>query len=235
MSDHKDLKEFQKLRRKHKFEPHEWNSWIKLAKPKDIKTNYLWRFLSRPKKIKKKKGCLWIGIDPGVHGALGYFFTGYDEAAAKPWPSSGVVDFPEGVYETLREAASPGLQKHYNVIVAIEREWGFRQPGRIMGAKSMFNFGQLYGVVEGWTIALNLRYERIIPYVWKGDFGLSKDKKESLELARKFFPELMGFLCLVKDHNRCEALLIAKHLQLRAAYYFPELGKIDSNLALVDI
>lgn len=232
MSDNKDIKTFQKLRRENQFDPVKWNAWVKIAKPKKVKSSYSWRHLSKPKRIKKNAGFLWIGIDPGVHGALGYYFTGYDKELAAPWPSSGVVDFPEGVFETLRAAS---LLKNYNVVVAMEREWGFRQPGRFMGGKSMFNFGQLAGVIEGWITAFNLRYERIIPYVWKSDFNLGKDKKDSLELARKFFPELMGFLCLAKDHNRAEALLIAKHVHLRAAYYFPNLEKVDPNLALIDI
>lgn len=50
--------------------------------------------------------------------------------------------------------------------------------------------------------------ETVEPRLWKGRLGLTKDKDESLDMARTLFPEAADMLKLKKNHDMAEAILI---------------------------
>lgn len=109
------------------------------------------------------------------------------------------------------------------------RTWGFAlseaMPSRIgieavsampkQGVTSMFNFGETLGFVHG--ICLIACPQAVIewptPAAWKKKLGLSADKTESHEEARRLFPGCSSELARVKDNGRAEALLIAYYLR----------------------
>jgi len=77
------------------------------------------------------------------------------------------------------------------------------------GISSTWNFARAVGVISAVCELTNYPFSLVSPQKWKGYFGLSADKNEALDLARKLFPK--ASLKLKKDINRAEALLIAEY------------------------
>jgi hypothetical protein len=78
--------------------------------------------------------------------------------------------------------------------------------------RSQGSMMQSKGIVQAVGDITRLRIEAIQPQAWKRHFGLLKAKKEaSLKLARDLYPTRAHELTRVKDHNRAEALLIARY------------------------
>jgi len=77
------------------------------------------------------------------------------------------------------------------------------------GVSSTFAFGRAVGVISAVCELTNYPFHLVTPQRWKKHFGLTADKNEALDLARKLFPK--ASLKLKKDINRAEALLIAEY------------------------
>jgi Holliday junction resolvasome RuvABC endonuclease subunit len=77
------------------------------------------------------------------------------------------------------------------------------------GISSTWNFARAVGVISAVCELTNYPFHLVSPQKWKGYFGLTADKNEALDLARKLFPKAP--LKLKKDINRAEALLIAEY------------------------
>ena len=77
------------------------------------------------------------------------------------------------------------------------------------GISSTWNFARAVGVISAVCELTNYPFHLVSPQKWKGYFGLTADKNEALDLARKLFPKAP--LKLKKDINRAEALLIARY------------------------
>lgn len=70
------------------------------------------------------------------------------------------------------------------------------------------------GIVEGVVDITRLQFRAVQPQTWKRHFGLiGKPKDASLELARALFPLQAAQLKRQKDHNRAEAMLLARWAQ----------------------
>lgn len=65
------------------------------------------------------------------------------------------------------------------------------------------------GLIEGVVTARGYALELVAPNVWKKALGLSSSKEQCRMKAVRLYPE--AGLNRVKDHNRAEALLIAKY------------------------
>ena len=80
--------------------------------------------------------------------------------------------------------------------------------------KSMFSFGESYGYIKGMLDALMVRYQTVPPRVWKKEFSLNADKKQSIKVCRRLFPlvDLRRTERCKTDHDgMAEALLIAEY------------------------
>jgi len=77
------------------------------------------------------------------------------------------------------------------------------------GISSTWNFARAVGVISAVCELTNYPFHLVSPQKWKKHFGLTADKNEALDLARKLFPKAP--LKLKKDINRAEALLIAEY------------------------
>lgn len=58
-----------------------------------------------------------------------------------------------------------------------------------MGVTSSFRFGEGFGIIRGILAAFRLREILVSPSVWKLNLGISADKKKSIALAKKLFPD----------------------------------------------
>ena len=140
-----------------------------------------------------------LGIDPGVSGALAVYYPDHPMIIAiHDMPVDGkAIDG----YELTK------IISQYNPEVAfIEAVHSFSG----QGVSSSFNFGCSYGVARGVVAACGIPTTLVSPQKWKRELELSKDKNQSLEMARMLWPDSDKFK-RKKDDGRAEAALIAMY------------------------
>lgn len=80
------------------------------------------------------------------------------------------------------------------------------------GVASAFRFGYGAGVIQGIFDALEIKTLKIKPSVWKNAKGLNSNKKYSIDLARKLFPDYREhYFRLLKHDGRAEAAILAHY------------------------
>lgn len=140
---------------------------------------------------------VYIGIDPGKSGAM-----------AVIWGDNiHVIPFDEAAYSN--KLARSGL-RGVNSVCCLERVGAM--PGQ--GVVSMFRFGENFGFIRGLLQAFGIRYETVPPQKWKKEFSLGKDKKASIEVAKRLFPDVSlrpTDRCKVDNDGMAEALLMAEY------------------------
>lgn len=139
-----------------------------------------------------------LGIDPGQTGAAA--MVGVDSGFA--WRVVDLDGDPAIIVERLESLyASVGKT---DVFAVVERAQTMRGQGIASSGKYMTG----YGVILGWLCTRCISHDTIPPGTWKKAMGLTKQKGDSLALARRLFPTME--LGRKKDHNRAEALLLAE-------------------------
>lgn len=148
----------------------------------------------------------FIGIDPGLSGAIGIMsLGGYLDVRDMPLIEKGVYDVP-------------AMKRYVNVafrektFVMLERQQAM--PGQ--GVSSTFKTGMGYGIWLGVLAAEKIAYEIVSPVTWKkrmvGSGG--KDKLKSIARAKALFPGLEDKFLKSKD-GRAEAMLLAEYARIR--------------------
>jgi Holliday junction resolvasome RuvABC endonuclease subunit len=149
-----------------------------------------------------------LGIDPGVSGACaivteaGHYVSAFDMPTVLANKSSNrrmvnAYELAGLVRRALNEAQG-------DIVAVIENVNAMPD----QGVASVFAFGKSYGIVLGVLAALGLSTELVTAARWKKHFGLERDKEQARELATRMFP--LASLPLKKDHNKAEALLLAR-------------------------
>lgn len=141
-----------------------------------------------------------LGIDPGVSGAIAFFFSETHDRVA-------VEDVPTVAGEISAHLLADRIKTFGPSIAIIERVSAM--PGQ--GVSSMFGFGVSFGQARGVIGALNIPLHYVTPTKWKKHFRLSSDKEEARELAIRLFPTCAASFARKKDHGRAEAALIARY------------------------
>lgn len=153
-----------------------------------------------------------LGIDPGVTGAIAQI--------GHRGELQHIIDLPTMVRAGLkahvqRQVNGAGLAellrewlKDYDkneIHIYLETPIAF--PGLHAAAigASFHCAGLIEGVITGRGYVLEL----VQPHIWKKALGLSKSKEQCRAKAVRLYPE--ANLNRVKDHNRAEALLIARY------------------------
>lgn len=147
---------------------------------------------------------VYIGIDPGLYGAVAWL------TPKGPY----VEDLPtvlKGGGFVKREIDAAGLIQ----MIRLEGEYQAMlervnaMPGQ--GVSSMFSMGDTFGVIRCALAAANIPTEYITPQSWKRHFHLDNDKEAARALAIRLYPTVD--LHLKKHIDRAEALLIATYLK----------------------
>lgn len=158
----------------------------------------------------------WIGIDPGLSGAVARV-TDDGQADVFDVPTLSVKASGGKMKTILNEAAMVHLLRLFDGKFHATIENVHAMPGngiRKPSPSSMFSFGQGFGTWLGILAALEVPYTRVEPKRWKALMldGLNKgDKDSSRQRALQLFPQLAGELKFKKDADRAEALLIAEY------------------------
>lgn len=154
---------------------------------------------------------LTFGIDPGMSGAIATLIDGEPgpilDMPTTHFADRGEVD-GERIARFIREqrAKYPGAY----VSACTERVGSVPMQGRKQGGSSMFKFGDGFGAVRTAFACTGVPMTRVMPVVWKREFGLLGTEKDAARiLAIRRFPGMAEVLKRKKDIGRSDALLIA--------------------------
>jgi crossover junction endodeoxyribonuclease RuvC len=148
-----------------------------------------------------------VGIDPGTSGALAALSADAELLAITDMPA-----FPASNNRAVVDAValSDWLRRHRPARgVWVEQVSAMPTDSRV----SAFSFGRAVGVTEAVCLLLALSLNRVQPVAWKRAAGLpaGAPKGSSIEAARRLVPSSAPHLTRVRDHNRADAVLIARH------------------------
>lgn len=163
---------------------------------------------------------LIVGIDPGLSGALGFLGHRGEFVAVDDMPVMNRLGASAYVKSQVNALALEELLRsrlrdfdRHEVHVFIESPIAF--PGQHVSATAATFLTS--GLIEGVVAALHLPHTLVAPKDWKKAMALvagkGMRKSELKDMARsraiRLFPDAP--LTRAKDHNRAEALLIAKY------------------------
>lgn len=153
-----------------------------------------------------------VGIDPGLTGAVA--FIGQNSAKVADLPTRQIST--TGKVQRRIDGAQLGKLLRENIppdewaCVFIEQVGAF-PPSMNNAVQTQVSLGRTLGACEGVVECQGLELRHVNIREWKGHYGIKADKDRALEVARALFPELAADLKRKLDHNRAEALLIAKY------------------------
>lgn len=164
----------------------------------------------------KKTQHLYVGIDPGLHGAVAVlrdneYIGVWDTPTTivKRGKKKHTVYLPASMVAVLNKIANA-----FGSSLTVGLEEVHAMPGQ--GVTSMFSMGKGSGLWEGIITALGMSLVRIPPQRWKKEMladGKGKDKQASIVRALELFPEAAPQLARKRDEGRAEAILIAEYLR----------------------
>lgn len=153
-----------------------------------------------------------IGIDPGVTGAIAQLGHRGDMQRLEDLPT---IERPGTKKHVKRQVSGAGLRE----LIAIwlqnvdknEVRFYLESPIAFPGLHSAAIGASFLnaGIIEGVIVARGWVFEQVAPHVWKKALGLGKDKEKCRAEAIRHYPE--ADIHKKKDHNRAEALLIARY------------------------
>jgi crossover junction endodeoxyribonuclease RuvC len=155
---------------------------------------------------------LFIGVDPGLSGAIAFFD-----------PSEDAVDvFDMPLFQIDRN----GKKKHEIDVFSLAQLIDERQRGQTVirlaviekvgsmpkqGVASSFTFGVTWGIALGVVGAHFIRTERIIPRTWQAAMEVKDGKDGARARAMQLFPKQSKLFARVKDDGRADASLMAAY------------------------
>lgn len=149
---------------------------------------------------------IYLGIDPGLSGAIAVF----DAEAGH----LSILDMP--VVEIVRNGKkkrelSPAMLANLLKTVArpasaiVERVGAM--PGQ--GVSSVFSFGRSLGTIEGALSALEIQMTLVPPVAWQKAVNVRGGKDGSRQRAAELFPNYAGLFARKKDDGRADAACMA--------------------------
>jgi crossover junction endodeoxyribonuclease RuvC len=138
-----------------------------------------------------------MGIDPGISGAVAFYFP--DQRAG-----ISAYDVPIVGKEINASALFDLIHQYAPDLAVIEIVHSMPK----QGVASSFNFGMSYGIAKGVVGSLHIPTINVAPTKWKKHFGLTADKEQARALAISTWPFSEHFR-RKKDNGRAEAALLA--------------------------
>lgn len=148
---------------------------------------------------------IYIGIDPGLSGALAVIHNVNDteNIISEPFSETSYLDILK--YVSKKSDTKVCCLEH---VSAMPKQ----------GVVSTFNFGSNFGWIQGVLQAYCIPYELVRPQKWKKEFGITADKNTSIEVCQRLFPELdlrRSEKSKKPDDGIAEALLMAEYAKRR--------------------
>lgn len=152
----------------------------------------------------------FLGIDPGLSGALAFFDPITNEMEVFDMPTHTIkVSKKSKRVINLCELATIVDCRAESTKMAIIEEVG-AMPGQ--GVTSMFSFGFSAGCVQMAVVANYISLRLVRPAIWKKVMGVKADKDGARQTASRLMPRHARHWPLVKHDGRAEAALLAYYL-----------------------
>ena len=156
---------------------------------------------------------LYIGVDPGLHGAVAMINEMGNLISVQDTPIIHVKRGTGGknVYVETQMFALLQALSETGTIACVGIENQHSRPGQ--GAPATFSQGFGFGLWIMALAALKLPYEKIEPMNWKKAMSIppKSDKSASIVKALQLFPR--ADIHRKKDDGRAESLLISEYLR----------------------
>jgi crossover junction endodeoxyribonuclease RuvC len=149
---------------------------------------------------------VWIGIDPGLYGAVAFL----SDEGFLLWDTATIL---KGTGSVKSEVNASALFQHLLKINSNECSAALERVNSMPGqaASGTFSLGDSFGVARACLACAGIPATYVTPQSWKKYFKLTSDKEESRALAIKLYPT--AELHLKKHVDRAEALLMATYLK----------------------
>ncbi|CAB4130981.1 hypothetical protein UFOVP120_49 [uncultured Caudovirales phage] len=149
---------------------------------------------------------IYIGIDPGLNGAIAYLDIEDGHLSIVDMPTLEV----KRNNKLKREVSPHGLANALAIAsdvrgVVIERVGAM--PGQ--GVTSVFSFGRSMGLIEGVLAAYEYPVNIVTPQAWQKVAGVRGGKDGSRMRAMELFPNYAGLFALKKHDGRADAACMA--------------------------
>ena len=157
---------------------------------------------------------IFIGIDPGLSGAIASYDTDTGALEVHDVPTHEMVRNGKKKREVdLHSCARiiDALAKPAGSSILIEQVGSM--PGQ--GVSSVFAFGKVYGILLGISASTFVPLDTVTPAVWKKAMGVTSSKDGSRAKASALLPQHSHLWSRVKDDGRAEAALIAIYASRR--------------------
>lgn len=152
----------------------------------------------------------YLGIDPGLSGALAFYNPLDGDLKVYDMPTheikvSGKKKRTMDIFG-LANILDPMANE---IIVAAVEEVGAMPK---QGVTSSFNFGFNAGCAQMAVAAYFIPLKTIRPNVWKAAMGITRDKNEARRQASRLLPKHSNLWPLVKHDGRAEAAMLAYYI-----------------------
>lgn len=184
--------------------------------------------------------CVWLGIDPGLEGAVAAIESGEIEIRDVPTYQDGKrrrIDAAKcaAILREIKRYCEPAnpiepaapiqeaIRKNYHkrLMVTIEKSQPMPPMGRPgmekgvgHGSIASFSLGYSFGVWVGILASLEIPYQLVSPVTWKAALmkDSPKEKDASRIVADRLFPgQRENWWPLKKHHGRTDSLLLAEY------------------------
>jgi len=155
---------------------------------------------------------LFIGVDPGLSGAIAIFDPAVDEIDVHDMPvnqidRNGKKKNEIDIFNLARLVDD--AQKGQNIIRLAVIEKVGAMPKQ--GVASIFTFGATWGIALGVIGAHFIRVERVQPQRWQKAMNVRDGKDGARLRAQELFSKQARLFARVKDHGRADASLMAAY------------------------
>ena len=165
----------------------------------------------------------YIGIDVGLAGAVAILpdliVTDTPVAVVTKGKTTRRVYLEAAMADLLRPHATGPCHAILEAVHSMPKQ----------GSKSVFSFGEGFGIWKGILAGLGIPYTLVDPSQWKRAMiqGVGRDKDASRIRAQQLFPGTARILIRKQDHGRAESLLLAAYLErlvggIRRGYQLPD-------------
>jgi crossover junction endodeoxyribonuclease RuvC len=176
-------------------------------------------------RVSRNNNPIWVGIDPGLNGALA-FISEDGDACVLSTPTISIIKNKKNRSEYNIMAMVVAIRSLQGKRVVVCQELTHAMPGN--GNVSMYSFGRGHGLWEGIVLAHDLPLLFSMPQQWKKMYPSlfpsvkakdskekqkfkAESKKEALKIAGSLFPSLANNFIKMSDDGKAEALLIANY------------------------
>lgn len=149
---------------------------------------------------------IYIGIDPGLNGALAFFNLEDGHLSVIDMPTFEVKRNNKVKREVSPHGVASVLSLAQNVSTVILERVG-AMPGQ--GVTSVFSFGRSVGIIEGVLAAENYSVSIVTPQEWQKATGVRGGKDGARQRACELFPNYANLFSRKKDDGRADAACMA--------------------------